>query len=61
MPSWDLVEHRCKGKNVCVVFIHGFGGDAAKTWKDFPVFASEDQRLVDWDRGLLEVFRETPP
>ncbi len=49
MSSWELVEHRREGNNVCVVFIHGFAGDAAKTWENFPSFATEDRRLADWD------------
>ncbi len=49
MPSWELVEHRRTGKNVCVVFIHGFAGNAAKTWENFPRFMTEDQRLTEWD------------
>lgn len=44
-----LVTHRAHGTKVAVVFLHGFGGDPAKTWGDFPAFVASDPRLNDWD------------
>ena len=44
-----LVPHRNNGKNVTIVFIHGFGGDPRKTWGDFPALLAADARLKDWD------------
>jgi pimeloyl-ACP methyl ester carboxylesterase len=49
MADWELVRHRVEGKPLCVLFIHGFGGDAAKTWGRFPGLLSDDGRIAGWD------------
>jgi pimeloyl-ACP methyl ester carboxylesterase len=49
MAEWELVRHRVEGKPLCILFIHGFGGDAAKTWGRFPGFLSDDSRIDGWD------------
>lgn len=32
-----------------IVFIHGFGGDWAETWEDFPNYLVDERSLSDWD------------
>jgi pimeloyl-ACP methyl ester carboxylesterase len=49
MSTALLVTHRAKGAGVAVVFLHGFSGDASKTWGQFPAFIGADLRLSDWD------------
>ncbi|QWD27087.1 alpha/beta hydrolase [Polynucleobacter paneuropaeus] len=34
---------------MAIVFIHGFGGDADKTWGQFPSLLCSEQRLQSWD------------
>lgn len=46
----DLLEHRRSGRSkAAIVFIHGFGGDARKTWGKFPTFLEADSHLDGWD------------
>ncbi len=44
-----LVTHRSAHKETAIVFIHGFSGDAQKTWGSFPGLLAQDQRIEDWD------------
>jgi hypothetical protein len=44
-----LTAHRQRDGDCAVVFIHGFSGDPAKTWGQFPSFVAADPRLSDWD------------
>jgi pimeloyl-ACP methyl ester carboxylesterase len=44
-----LVTHRVCDTKVAIVFLHGFSGDPAKTWGQFPAFLATDPRLVEWD------------
>ena len=37
------------GSKVCVVFVHGFGGDATATWGRFPELLTEAPGLDGWD------------
>jgi pimeloyl-ACP methyl ester carboxylesterase len=32
-----------------IVFVHGFTGDVAKTWRRIPAFLQADPRLNEWD------------
>ena len=32
-----------------IVFVHGFTGDVAKTWRRIPEFLQADPRLNEWD------------
>lgn len=32
-----------------IVFVHGFAGDVAKTWRRIPEFLQADPRLNEWD------------
>lgn len=32
-----------------IVFVHGFTGDVAKTWRRIPEFLQADSRLKEWD------------
>ena len=50
MPEWDLtITRRDPGNKACVIFIHGFQGDTATTWADFPKLLTEDPNMDDWD------------
>src|SRR5215831_8720680 len=49
MADATLITHRNLGAKAALVFLHGFSGDAAKTWGHFPEFVSGDQRFADWD------------
>lgn len=44
-----FVTHRSEGKEVALVFIHGFSGAPQKTFGEFPKFLAENPRLRDWD------------
>lgn len=41
-------RHR-KSVRTAIVFIHGFFGDAEKTWAQFPHFVANERRLKNWD------------
>jgi pimeloyl-ACP methyl ester carboxylesterase len=45
----SLVRFRERAGTAAVVFLHGFRGDAAKTWGDFPTSMVDDARLASWD------------
>ncbi len=46
----DLLEHRrTPGNRAAILFLHGFGGDASKTWGNFPGLLKIDAGLVGWD------------
>lgn len=45
----QLIEHRRKPANAAVVMIHGFGGDAATTWGNFPTLLKAETSLSNWD------------
>lgn len=49
MPKARLINVKTEGHKTAIVFIHGFGGDAAKTWGDFPAFLARAEPLHDWD------------
>ena len=36
-------------RRATIVFIHGFGGDWAETWEDFPNYLVDERSLNDWD------------
>jgi len=40
---------RKRSKDAAVVFVHGFSGDARKTWGQFPEFFLHTDGLADWD------------
>lgn len=44
-----LVPYRSKGSIAALVFIHGFSGDASKTWGKFPEYLLQQANLSDWD------------
>ena len=45
-----LVTHRRHGgAKAAVVFVHGYGGDPAKTWGAFPSLVARASELSDWD------------
>lgn len=44
-----VFRHRFEGKDVAVLFIHGFMGDVHKTWGDFPALLEADPKLSEWD------------
>ena len=45
-----LIEHRTQTENqAAIVFIHGFGGDAAATWGNFPNLLKESEAVDRWD------------
>jgi pimeloyl-ACP methyl ester carboxylesterase len=46
----ELIEHRkTAGNPAALLFIHGFSGDPAKTWGQFPALLMEEKRLRTWD------------
>lgn len=49
----ELHTHRATGGDVAIIFIHGFGGDAVKTWGAFPELLAADSRLDGWDIYFL--------
>lgn len=56
---------RVDDNEVAIVFVHGFSGNALKTWGDFPKYLSAEQGLLGWDIFSYEyatsLFRfETP-
>jgi pimeloyl-ACP methyl ester carboxylesterase len=45
-----LVTHRGEPKNkMAIVFVHGFLGDPATTWCQFPEFVMNDKRMSGWN------------
>ena len=40
---------RGNNNDAALVFIHGFGGDAEKTWGQFPSFLCSEPRIEKWD------------
>ena len=49
MAKARLIKVKTEGHKTAIVFIHGFGGDAEKTWGDFPAFLARAEPLGDWD------------
>jgi len=48
--SATLLPHRTRpDARAAMVFVHGFGGDAAKTWGQFPKLVSQVGPLEQWD------------
>ena len=47
MPQ--IISHRDLSKDAAIIFIHGFGGDYKKTWKEFPKFLMKEKSLNSWD------------
>lgn len=45
----QLIEHRRRPGTAAVVMIHGFGGDAASTWGNFPTLLAAEPSLNNWD------------
>jgi pimeloyl-ACP methyl ester carboxylesterase len=46
----ELLEHRTTESNPAgMVFVHGFSGDALKTWGKFPDLLKAERRLEGWD------------
>ncbi|HKW35260.1 MAG TPA: alpha/beta hydrolase [Candidatus Acidoferrum sp.] len=46
----ELLEHRrTENSQAAMVFIHGFSGDPAKTWGQFPELLMTEKRLSGWD------------
>ena len=41
------------GNRAAIIFIHGFGGDIADTWQQFPEFLEKAPQLNGWDIWLL--------
>jgi len=48
-PKQYLKRVHDGGGRAAVVFIHGFSGDARKTWENFPDFLSKKSELKGWD------------
>lgn len=44
-----LIPIRSTRAKTAVVFVHGFAGDAQKTWGDFPKFVADESALKGWD------------
>jgi pimeloyl-ACP methyl ester carboxylesterase len=42
------IEHRPVVARAALAFVHGFGGDTAKTWGQFPEFLMADPKLRSW-------------
>jgi pimeloyl-ACP methyl ester carboxylesterase len=48
-PAPLLTSLRVQESEAAIVFIHGFYGDPAVTWGQFPKLITMDSRLRDWD------------
>jgi pimeloyl-ACP methyl ester carboxylesterase len=44
-----LISHRHQGSRTALVLLHGFGGDPAATWGDFPALLAAEPLLSHWD------------
>ena len=44
-----LTPIRNSGTETGILFVHGFGGNPAETWGNFPTLIVADSRLADWD------------
>ena len=44
-----LTTLRSNSAQVALIFLHGFGGNPATTWGDFPGLIQSDSRISDWD------------
>jgi pimeloyl-ACP methyl ester carboxylesterase len=50
MATWIINEIRkSQGNKACVVFIHGFTGDATLTWGRFPDLLANEPSMSEWD------------
>jgi pimeloyl-ACP methyl ester carboxylesterase len=45
----QLIRHRAKKATTAVLFVHGFSGDANKTWGRFPELLMAEAALANWD------------
>jgi hypothetical protein len=48
-PATLINPIRARSNKVALIFVHGFSGDPAKTWGDFPKWIAAENRLADWD------------
>ncbi len=48
-PATELIEHRNKGQNAAVIFVHGFTGKPEDTWADFATFLAAEKAVSGWD------------
>src|ERR1700736_6125690 len=48
-PATELIEHRNKGQNAAVIFVHGFTGKLEDTWADFATFLAAENAVSGWD------------
>ncbi|MEO8630110.1 MAG: tetratricopeptide repeat-containing protein [Betaproteobacteria bacterium] len=48
MGEAQLTTVRDATERAGIVFMHGFGGDAAATWGRFPYWLQQDKRLASW-------------
>lgn len=44
-----VIEFRAKGQEAVILFIHGFSGNNAKTWGEFPDLLMQSPALSGWD------------
>src|SRR6476659_11052925 len=44
-----VVKHRSNGEPAALVFVHGFSGDAEKTWGEFLKLVDAQPELRGWD------------
>lgn len=45
----EVIEHRVKHQDAAIVFLHGFTGNNATTWGDFPTHLMNQSGLDLWD------------
>ena len=48
-PKPKHIQYRGNNNDAAMIFIHGFGGDAEKTWGQFPLLLCSEPRLQKWD------------
>ena len=48
-PKPTHIQYRANNNDAVLVFIHGFGGDAEKTWGQFPSLLCSEARIEKWD------------
>src|SRR5436190_10988178 len=44
-----LTPIRNQAAEAAILFVHGFGGNPAETWGQFPDFLKDERGLSDWD------------
>jgi len=49
----EVIKHRVNNQKAAIIFVHGFKGNNAETWGEFPEFLLKHAPLNDWDMVSL--------